>query len=110
MVYKKKNSLFVWGWDKKIHPLAQLVMPIGDPRDGFFYPSLTLMIDSYTLKWVKATEIPIWAQNYNASLKLRTTKVKYRYFNIFIVNNLPEVSSTTRVLASARCSGTYLYS
>ena len=22
-------------------------MPIGDPRDGFFYPTLTLMIDSY---------------------------------------------------------------
>ena len=24
-------------------------MQIGDPRDGFFYPTLTLMIDSYTL-------------------------------------------------------------
>ena len=24
-------------------------MPIGDPRDGFFYPNLTLMIDSYIL-------------------------------------------------------------
>ena len=22
-------------------------MPNGDPRDGFFYPTLTLMIDSY---------------------------------------------------------------
>ena len=22
-------------------------MPIGDPRDGLFYPTLTLMIDSY---------------------------------------------------------------
>ena len=22
-------------------------MPIGDPQDGFFYPTLTLMIDSY---------------------------------------------------------------
>ena len=24
-------------------------MPNGGPRDGFFYPSLTLMIDSYDL-------------------------------------------------------------
>ena len=24
-------------------------MPNGDPRDGFFYPTLTLMIDSYML-------------------------------------------------------------
>ena len=23
------------------------VLPIGDPRDGFFYPTLTVMIDSY---------------------------------------------------------------
>ena len=31
------------------HQLATLVMPIGDPRDGFFYPTLTLMIDSYNI-------------------------------------------------------------
>ena len=24
-------------------------MPNGDPRDGFFYPTLTLMMDSYIL-------------------------------------------------------------
>ena len=24
-------------------------MPIGDPRDDFFYPTLTLMIDSYII-------------------------------------------------------------
>ena len=24
----------------------------GDPRDGFFYPTLTLMIDSFYLTWV----------------------------------------------------------
>ena len=33
------------------HRLSSLgkpdVMPNGDPRDGFFYPTLTLMIDSY---------------------------------------------------------------
>ena len=29
------------------HHLASLEMPIGDPRDGFFYPTITLMVDSY---------------------------------------------------------------
>ena len=29
------------------HHYASLVMPIGDPRDTFFYPTLTLMMDSY---------------------------------------------------------------
>ena len=27
---------------------ASLVMPIGDPLNGFFYPTLTLMIDSFS--------------------------------------------------------------
>ena len=31
------------------HDSANLEMPNGDPRDGFFDPSLTLMIDSYIL-------------------------------------------------------------
>ena len=26
---------------------ARLVIPIGDPRDKFFYPTLTLIMDSY---------------------------------------------------------------
>ena len=52
MVSKKKNSLFVWGWEKSVprdHRLSSLashVMPNGDPRDGFFYPTFTLMMDS----------------------------------------------------------------
>ena len=29
------------------HHSANLVMPNGDPRDGFLYPTLTLMVDSY---------------------------------------------------------------
>ena len=32
------------------HPSASLVMPIGDPRDGVFYPSLALMMDSYFME------------------------------------------------------------
>ena len=44
MVSKKKNPLFVCGWDKQICPsgsLASLVMPIIDPQNRFFYPTLT---------------------------------------------------------------------
>ena len=33
--------------DHRLSSLASLVMPNGDPRDGFFYPTLTLRIDSY---------------------------------------------------------------
>ena len=29
------------------HHLASLVMPNRDPRDGFFNPTLTLIVDSY---------------------------------------------------------------
>ena len=32
------------------HHSAYLAMPIGDPWDGFFYPTLTLMIYSYNPK------------------------------------------------------------
>ena len=32
------------------HRLSSLVMPNDDPREGFFYPTLTLMIDSYILR------------------------------------------------------------
>ena len=31
------------------HHSASLVMPISDPRDRFFYPTLTLLIDSYSV-------------------------------------------------------------
>ena len=31
------------------HHAASLVMPIGDPRDGFVYPTFTLMMDSYII-------------------------------------------------------------
>ena len=31
------------------HQSARLVIPIDDPRDGFFYPTLELMIDNYII-------------------------------------------------------------
>ena len=40
------------GIDKSVprdYCFASLVMPIGDPLDGFFYAILTLMMDSYLL-------------------------------------------------------------
>ena len=33
------------------HQSASLVIPIGDPRDRFFYPALILMMDSKTLPY-----------------------------------------------------------
>ena len=33
-----------------------LMMPNGNPRDGFFYPTLTLMIDSYNLLMILCAE------------------------------------------------------
>ena len=55
MVNKIKNPLFVYGSDRKNpslgitvrHHLASLAKLNGDPGDGFFYPTLTLMTDSY---------------------------------------------------------------
>ena len=34
------------------HHLAGLVMPIDDPLDAFFYPTVTHKMDSYNLIWV----------------------------------------------------------
>ena len=57
VVNKKKESIFRVMVGLKnpslvitiCHHSVSLVMPIGDPRDGFYYPILTLMIDSYKL-------------------------------------------------------------
>ena len=35
--------------DHVCHHSASLMMPNGDPRDAFFYPTLTLMVESYIL-------------------------------------------------------------
>ena len=45
MEYKKNLSLAI----TLCHQSASLVMLISDPWDGFFYPTLTRMIDSYML-------------------------------------------------------------
>ena len=37
-------------WVYVCHHSASLVMSIGDPQNRFFYPYLTLMMDSYNLK------------------------------------------------------------
>ena len=55
-----KNPSLVWGWDKNsvpgitvLHHEACQLMKMVIARDWFFYPTLTLMIDSYNPKWVK---------------------------------------------------------
>ena len=45
-VRKKNQSLAI----TDCRHSASLVMPIGDPRDGFFYPTLILMMDTYISK------------------------------------------------------------
>ena len=57
-VSKKTNPLLILCEDGQKNPSlaitichhsASLMMPIGDPLDGFFYPTLTLMMDSYNI-------------------------------------------------------------
>ena len=57
MVSKKKNYLCE-GWIEKSIPRDHRLSSLGkphdakgsDPRDGFFYPTLTFMRDSYNIK------------------------------------------------------------
>ena len=35
--------------DRRCHHSTSLVMPMGDPQDGFFYPTLKLMMDAYII-------------------------------------------------------------
>ena len=41
---------------------ANLVMPNGDPRDGFSYPTLTLMMDSYSIQWLNQIDVQFLCQ------------------------------------------------
>ena len=62
MVSKKKNHSCEYGMENLsllitvCHHSASLVMPIGDPRAGLFYPTLILMMDSYILTKVTIRE------------------------------------------------------
>ena len=42
-------------WQKSVHS-ASLVMPNGNPWDGFYYPTLILMIDSYNPTLTQITD------------------------------------------------------
>ena len=59
------------------HHSASLVMPIGDPRDGFFYPTLTLMMDTYNIKWVKTAETLIWCAIINGRIHNTLVLIAY---------------------------------
>ena len=62
--YARKRILCLFGSDRKIRPSGSLfgitwqslVKPNSDPRDGFFYPHLTPMKDSYNLMCHKTSE------------------------------------------------------
>ena len=55
MVGWKNPSLVITIW----HHSPSLVMSIGNPRDGYFYHTLTLLMDSYILR---APEYGFWIQ------------------------------------------------
>ena len=46
-------------WYFSFYSNSSLVMPIGDPQDGFFYPTLILLNDSYILTQDKISDILI---------------------------------------------------
>ena len=64
-VFLESISRVMVGWENPslVITICQhstsLVMPIGDLRDGFFYPTLTLLMDSYILR---APEYEFWIQ------------------------------------------------
>ena len=51
MMSKKKNLLFMWGWDRKIRPSGSPIVFTHQAKQRIlgqiFYPTLTLMIDSH---------------------------------------------------------------
>ena len=40
------------------HHLASLMIPNSDPRDGFTYPTLTLMVDYYIIRFLMSIMTP----------------------------------------------------
>ena len=58
------------------HHSTSLVMAIGDPRDGFFYRILSLIIDSYIIG--RITNYPQKAWNKN-SLKVSSSVLSYLF-------------------------------
>ena len=40
------------------HHSASLMIPNGDPRDGFTYPTLTLMVDYYIIRFLMSIMTP----------------------------------------------------
>ena len=60
--YQLKQSISVLRdvrWYFSFNSNSSLVMPIGDPWDGFFYPTLILMSGSYILTQDKISDILI---------------------------------------------------
>ena len=64
------------------HHSASLVMPIGDPRDGFFYPTLILMMDPYILaQLIRISEDLPWdRKSYFIHVILPSCHVRAIYF------------------------------
>ena len=82
MVSKKKiHYLCKGGVEKSVlvitlwHLSASLMMPNGDPQDGFFSPTLTLKIDSYSIYKQKALRCDNIYNTENTYLKIGVSGV-----------------------------------
>ena len=59
-------------------------MPIGDPRDRFFYPTLTLMIDSYVYSSVSCPKKNVTEATFD--LQCDIIMVQNNFHSIIIIN------------------------
>ena len=59
-------------------------MPNGDPRDGFFYPTLTLMIHSYNVDLSDKQETPEEVQATEAHRMIYIVSIIYNSYIIEI--------------------------
>ena len=55
-------------------------MPIGDPRDGFLYPTLTLMMDSYSS--LIFLHLKIRSNSWGFNSPIPTIKIAYKNTDI----------------------------
>ena len=72
---------------------ASLVMPNGDPRDRFFYPTLTFMIDSYKNSGEKSGVHNSGEQNLKSIQKI----------NMFLKTTIEESEDASRSRFECKC-------
>ena len=85
-------------------------MPNGDPRDGFFYPTLTIMIDSYIIiHWSSVTHQYIYVYEITVTLdfifRLMLCSREDVSFNIICLNTLEGIKQLYLLMLSPAGKG-----